>query len=217
MKPEFIEHVRQRRARLGAELAAVVPAKSSIVLEIGCGHGHFLARYAAENPTRICLGVDVIGERIARAHRKSTRAKLANCHFIRGEAREMIDALSPDVTFAETWVLFPDPWPKKRHHKNRILQPAFFEFLAGRVEQGGRLYFRTDHAEYFSYVAEFLPTLKTWQPDLAAVWPLEQETVFQARAPAYQSLVAIRTADPARPAGTAGPPPSGPAEPTSSA
>lgn len=193
MKPEFIEHVKQRRARLGTELAALVPAKSAIVLEIGCGHGHFLARYAAENPGKLCLGVDVIGERIERAQKKANRAKLANCHFIRGEAREVIDALPPDVRFAETWVLFPDPWPKKRHHKNRILQPAFFDYLAAnRVEKGGRLYFRTDFAEYFKFVADFLPGLTTWQPDPAAPWPLEHETVFQARAPAYQSLVAVR-------------------------
>lgn len=193
MKPEFVEHVRQRRARLGTELAAIVPAKSAIVLEIGCGHGHFLARYAAENPGKLCLGVDMIGERILRAEKKARRAKLANCHFVRAEARELIDALPPGVTFAETWVLFPDPWPKKRHHKNRILQPAFFDYLAAhRVEQGGRLYFRTDFAEYFKFVADFLPGLKTWQLDPAAAWPLEHETVFQARAPAYQSLVAVR-------------------------
>ncbi len=193
MKPEFIEHVKQRRARLGTELAAIVPAKSAIVLEIGCGHGHFLARYAAENPGKLCLGVDVIGERIERAQKKANRAKLANCHFIRGEAREVIDALPAGVTFAETWVLFPDPWPKKRHHKNRILQPAFFDYLAAhRVGQGGRLYFRTDFAEYFKFVSGFLPGLTTWQPDPSAPWPLEHETVFQARAPAYQSLVVTR-------------------------
>ena len=203
-KPEFLEHISQRRAALRTELAALVPATAAIVLEIGCGHGHFLARYAVENPTRLCLGVDVIGERIGRAQRKASRARLANCHFIRAEARELIDSLPPGVTFAEVWVLFPDPWPKKRHHKNRILQPEFFEFLTGRVEQGGRLYFRTDHAEYFSFVAGFLPGVKTWQPDVDAPWPLEHETVFQARAPAYQSLVAVRTAGPARPAETAG-------------
>jgi tRNA (guanine-N7-)-methyltransferase len=89
-------------------------------------------------------------------------------------------------------VLFPDPWPKKRHHKNRLLQPAFFDFLAGYMGQGSRLYFRTDHAGYFQEVAAFLPALKTWRRDPAAPWPLELETVFQARAPSYQSLVAVR-------------------------
>ena len=217
MKPEFIEHVTQRRARLRGELATLLPADASLVLEIGSGHGHFLTRYAQENPTKLCLGVDLIGERVERATKKATRAKLTNCHFVRAEARELIEALPAGVSFAETWVLFPDPWPKKRHHKNRILQPAFFDSLAEtRAGQGGRLYFRTDHTGYFNFVADFLPKLTTWQPAPAASWPLEQETVFQARAPAYQSLVAIRVY-PTKPAGTAGPAPSAPAAPTSPA
>lgn len=192
LKPEFVEHVTQRRAGLQAALAALLPANAPIVLEIGCGHGHFLERYAAAFPQKICLGVDMRGERIERAQRKATRGKLANCHFVRAEARELIECLPAGVTFAEVWVLFPDPWPKKRHHKNRILQPEFFDFIAARAGKGTRLFFRTDHAEYFRSVAAFLPDLKTWQPDPGATWLIEHETVFQARAPSYQSLVAVR-------------------------
>lgn len=190
--PEFLAHVTARRAALQAELAAFLAPDATIVLELGCGHGHFLARYAAEHPDRLCLGVDFIGERIARAQRKATRAKLANCHFIRAEARELIEALPPGVRFAEVWVLFPDPWPKKRHHKNRLLQPAFFALLAQRTAPGARLYFRTDHAEYFAAVQATMPEVTTWRVDPAAPWALEHETVFQARAPSYQSMVAVR-------------------------
>lgn len=192
MKPAFVEHVTLRRATLRAELAALLPANAALVLEIGSAHGHFLVRYATENPQKLCVGVDLRGERVDRAKRKANRAKLANCHFIRAEARELIECLPAGVTFAEVWVLFPDPWPKKRHHKNRLLQPAFFDFLAERAGPGAHLYFRTDYAEYFQQVAAFLPDLKTWQPDPAALWPMEHETVFQARAPSYQSLVAVR-------------------------
>jgi tRNA (guanine-N7-)-methyltransferase len=192
MKPEFVEHVTQRRDALRAELAALLPAKAAIVLEIGSAHGHFLVRYAGENPGKFCLGVDLRGERVDRAKRKADRAKLANCHFIRAEARELIECLPAGVTFAEVWVLFPDPWPKKRHHKNRLLQPGFFDFLAARTHSGAQLYFRTDYAEYFHEVAAFLPGLRTWRPAPAAPWPMEHETVFQARAPSYQSLVAER-------------------------
>lgn len=192
-KPEFVEHVTQRRDALRAELGALLPPTAAIVLEIGSAHGHFLVRYAGEHPQRLCVGVDMRGERVERAKRKADRAKLPNCHFIRAEARELIECLPPGITFAEVWVLFPDPWPKKRHHKNRLLQPEFFEFLAQRTAPGARLYFRTDYAEYFHEVAAFLGTLKTWQPDPSAPWAMEHETVFQARAPSYQSLVAIRT------------------------
>lgn len=214
-KPEFIAHVTQRRTALREELAAQIPSKTTLVLEIGCGHGHFLAKYAAEHPDRLCLGVDMINERITRARRKAARARLSNCHFIRAEARECIESFAPGVTFSEIWVLFPDPWPKKRHHKHRLLQPAFFEMLALRAGEGTRLYFRTDHGEYFSQVATFLPKLNTWQIDPSTQWALEHETVFQARAPSYQSLVAVRTSHPAIETETLAPEQQEPAAPTS--
>jgi len=215
-KPEFVELIAGRRAALRAELAGALTPAAAVVWEIGCGHGHFLARYAAEFPAKTCLGVDLSSSRIERALRKSQRAALANCRFIRAEAREFLHALPPGVTFEEIWVLFPDPWPKKRHHKNRVLQPEFFEAIAGRARPGARLYFRTDHAGYFGAVAAALPALPTWRPDPAAGWPLEHETVFQARADSYHSLVAVRTSHPARPIETVAPglpPPKGPKSP----
>jgi tRNA (guanine-N7-)-methyltransferase len=215
-KPEFIEQVTKRRANLRAELAALLPRPGPIVWEIGCGHGHFLARYAVEFPHKNCFGVDVSSQRIGRGLRKSGRANLPNCHFIWGEAREFLHTLPAGVTFEEIWVLFPDPWPKKRHHKNRVLQPEFFEAAAARTAAGARLYFRTDHAEYFQEVAAFLPDLQTWRVDPAADWPMEHETVFQARATSFHSLVAVRTSHPARPVETVAPglpPPIGPKSP----
>jgi len=204
-KPEFVELIAERRVALRAELQAILPQPRAIVLELGCGHGHFLERYAKEFPAKFCIGVDLRSDRIVRAQRKARRARLSNCHFIRAEAREVLHALPAATALEEIWVLFPDPWPKKRHHKNRLLQPDFFEAVASRAGEGTALYFRTDFAAYFDEVATFLPSLQTWQPAPAADWPLEHETVFQARAPSYQSLVAIRTAHPARPAETIAP------------
>ncbi|HWA25240.1 MAG TPA: methyltransferase domain-containing protein [Lacunisphaera sp.] len=216
-KPEFLARVEQRQANLRATLAALIPDHAVITLEIGSGHGHFLTQYAAEFPQRIFLGVDLISDRIRRSKRKAERARLAHCHFVQAEARETIDALPAGVTFDELWVLFPDPWPKKRHHKNRLLLPGFFSEVARRMGQGARLYFRTDHLEYFRSVVALFPHLPGWCPDPAAPWPLEHETVFQARAPQYHSLVAVRTEDPNPPAGKAGSLPSGPVIPKSSA
>jgi tRNA (guanine-N7-)-methyltransferase len=205
-KPEFIEEIAERRARLRADLATLFPVgPRAIIWEIGCGHGHFLARYATDFPEKFCLGVDLRRDRIDRGRRKADRARLPNCVFVRAEAREFLRALPVAVTFGEIWVLFPDPWPKKRHHKNRLLQPEFFEAVAGRAGPGARFYFRTDHGEYFREVAAFLPRLPTWQLLPTTDWPLEHETVFQARAPSYHSLVAVRTSHPARPVETVAP------------
>jgi tRNA (guanine-N7-)-methyltransferase len=215
-KPEFVELIASRRASLRAELAGCVRPDAAIVWEIGCGHGHFLARYAAEFPAKDCFGVDMSSPRIVRALLKSRRAGLPNCHFIRAEAREFLHALPAGVRFEEIWVLFPDPWPKKRHHKNRVLQPEFFEAVAARSQPGTHLYFRTDHAAYFEAVAAALSGLSTWRHEPTAHWPLEHETVFQALADSYHSLVAVRTSHPARPIETIAPglpPPEGPRSP----
>ena len=214
--PAFVELISQRRNDLRAELRSIMPEPRAIVLEIGCGHGHFLARYADENREKLCVGVDLRSDRIVRALRKAKHGRLNNCHFVRAEALEFIRALPAGVTLAEIWVLFPDPWPKKRHHKNRLLQPFFFEIIASRAPEGCRLYFRTDYSEYFKSVADFLPSLTTWQPAEAPIWPMEHETVFQARADGYQSLVAVRTSHPARPTETVAPglpPTAGPMSP----
>jgi tRNA (guanine-N7-)-methyltransferase len=197
-KPEFVEQIAGRRAALRAELAALFPQPQTVIWEIGCGHGHFLARYAVDFPEKFCVGVDLSRERIDKGRRKADRARLGNCRFVRAEAREFLHALPAKVTFEEIWVLFPDPWPKKRHHKNRLLRPEFFEAVAGRVGEGARLYFRTDFGEYFREVEAFLPALMTWQAAPSITWPLEHETVFQARAASYHSLVAVRTSHPAR-------------------
>lgn len=198
-KPEFLAEIERRRAALRTELARLLPAPRPIVWEVGCGHGHFLVRYAQEHPAKYCIGVDLRLDRLARSDKKRTRAQLPNCHFVRTEAREFLLALPPGVTLDEIWVLFPDPWPKARHHKNRLLKPEFLEAIAARAGQGARFLFRTDHGEYFAEVASLVADQPFWRADPAADWPFELETVFQARAPRYHSLVAVRTQHPARP------------------
>lgn len=210
---EFLARITERRAALRAELASLLPAAQALAWEIGSGHGHFLVQFAQAFPAKFCVGVDIIRDRLHRSGKKRDRAQLTNCHFVQAEAREFLDALPAGVTLQEIWVLFPDPWPKKRHHKNRILQADFLEALAARAGEGTPLYFRTDHAGYFGAVAALLVELKTWRLAPSAPWPWEQETVFQARAPAYQSLVAIRTSHPARSVETTAPRPPPPVGP----
>ncbi len=216
-KPEFLARVAERRVDLRRELAALLPEPRALVWEIGCGHGHFLVRYAQEFPEKFCLGIDIILDRLLRSGRKRDRARLGNCHFLRAEARECFNEFPAGVTFAEVWVLFPDPWPKARHHKNRLLQADFFAAIASRAEPGARFYFRTDHEEYFRAVEAVVAGLQTWRRDPSAPWPLEQETVFQARAPRHFSLVAVRTSHPAPATELVGPGQPPPRAPTSPA
>ncbi|MGA3007800.1 MAG: methyltransferase domain-containing protein [Opitutaceae bacterium] len=194
--PAHLALIAQRRADLRAMLANVLPAGAAFVGEIGCGHGHFLTAYAAAHPGKLCIGIDLVAERIARAVRKRDRAKLPNLHFFQAEAMDFLAALPKGATFSAIILLFSDPWPKRRHHKNRLMQPAFLNALAPWAGEGTRLYFRTDHSDYFAQATEVIAAHGAWRTEPTAPWIFERETVFQARARAYYSLVAECKAGP---------------------
>lgn len=181
--------IEQRREAVRVELSEISPFPASLVWEIGCGHGHFLAAYAQAHPEEICIGVDIVGERIARAQKKRKRLQINNLRFIQSEAKLFLETLPARTQLSRIFLLFPDPWPKLRHHKHRIMQPAFLSALAGRAGERTRLYFRTDFDPYFQATREIVANHPSWTIG-AEPWPFEFETVFQNRAPSYQSLVA---------------------------
>ncbi len=183
----------ERRTVVQAQLTEILAdARNPLVWEIGCGHGHFLTAYAAAHPGHTCIGVDQESSRVERALRKRDRAQLRNLHFIRAEARLFLEALPVGCRFDHVFVLFPDPWPKLRHHKHRLLQPEFLQALAAHAAPDSRLCFRTDHAEYFAEVRRAIGETQVWRV-ADEPWPFEFTTVFQSRAAAFESLVARRT------------------------
>lgn len=187
--PDFQEIRTQRRAGLVSFIENALGRARSFVWEVGCGHGHFLTAYAAAHPDEICIGVDMAGDRIARALRKRDRAKLSRLHFVQGDARLFLEAIPGPVAISSVYILFPDPWPKLRHHKHRILQPQFLNELRGRVGEEARLYFRTDFRPYFESAYATLQQEPGWQIT-ADPWAFEHETVFQQRAHSHHSIVA---------------------------
>jgi tRNA (guanine-N7-)-methyltransferase len=191
VRPEFGAILASRKLDLEAYLQRFLPPAGTFLWEVGCGHGHFLTAYAAAHRERTCIGVDLVGERIARAMRKRDRAALANLHFVRAEARLFLEALPARPCISDVFMLFPDPWPKSRHHKHRVLQPGFLDALAARATDDCRLYFRTDHQPYFDEARTTIARSSCW--DLVEVdWPFEFETVFQSRAVHHESLIARR-------------------------
>lgn len=171
----------------------MLQGRDRATLEIGSGHGHYLTAYAAAHPLRFCVGIDIMSERLVRSERKRSRARLTNLAFVHASAEDVLRALPDSVLLDDILVLFPDPWPKRRHHKNRLIQPEFLDRLAEKSLPGARLCFRTDFAEYFTAARSIIKAHVKWNIDPAASWPFEMPTVFQSRAPTYQSLIAIRT------------------------
>jgi len=190
--PAIAALVAAGRAALAAALAELYPRPISIIFEIGCGHGHLLAAYAAAHPDAFCFGVDLVTQRILRAQRKQQRAGLANLAFLKADVADTLAALPPPVRFAGIFVLFPDPWPKRAHLLRRLLQTELLDALAARAEPGAWLALRTDDANFFTWARVQIETHPAWRLAPEIPWPFEHPTYFQEIKGPHQSLVAAR-------------------------
>lgn len=185
--------VRQERVRaLREKLSDQLGSTPRITLEIGSGHGHFLNAYAAAHRDRICVGIDILLYRLHRSEKKRDRGRVENLQFFRASAEDFLLAMPSGLLLEDVFILFPDPWPKRRHQKNRLITSSFLSDLAAKSLPGARLCFRTDHEEYFSAASSVVTQHLDWRVEPAAPWPFEQPTVFQNRAASYQSLIAVR-------------------------
>ena len=119
-------------------------------VELGSGDGSFLAQWARRCPERNFLGVERLLGRLRKLDRKGQRAGLANLRLLRIEASYFLEWLLPRGSVSALHVYFPDPWPKRKHRKNRLINEAFARSAALALVPGGRLYLRTDDADYFS-------------------------------------------------------------------
>jgi tRNA (guanine-N7-)-methyltransferase len=182
----------RRRELLRETLSLRLGEAKSCLLEPGCGHGHWLTAYAGQHPEAVCVGLDLLGERIEKARAKATRAGLDRVHFIKAELLECLQCLPEGLKLGTIVFLFPDPWPKKRHHRRRMIQMETLTALAQRATADATLYFRSDDADYVEWTREMLHAHPAWQLDDTLPWLFEQETLFQRRMGSYQSLQARR-------------------------
>lgn len=187
-----LEKQKARKAELKAECEADLAGVDSILFEAGCGHGHWLASYAEAHPEQRCVGIDLISWRIRKGRDKQAKRGLSNLHFYKAELGEFLEVLPDTIRFDLTILLFPDPWPKAKHHRRRMVQPAFLSEVARRTERGGCFCFRSDDLPYYEWTVEHLKEHPDWEIDPEAEWPHEEGTYFQGLMDAYHSVVARR-------------------------
>jgi tRNA (guanine-N7-)-methyltransferase len=193
MGKEWADARRQANVdRLGVILAAALDGRTSLTFELGCGHGHWLAAYGAAHPDEFCVGIDLITHRVERSVRKQTLGKLDNVLFLKAEATEFLDALPSTVFLRKIFILYPDPWPKKKHHKNRFINAANLARLAAHAVAGARLHFRTDDADYHAWTHDHLAAHPAWRLAADVPWPFERTTFFEERMQDKRDLVADR-------------------------
>ena len=130
------------------EFAALFGRAAPVWLEIGFGNGEALLEMAAGHPERDWLGVEVHRPGVGRLLRGLEAGGLENVRVLQEDAVEVLQERIPPASLAGICLFFPDPWPKKRHHKRRILQPPFTALVRDRLEPGGRFHFATDWRDY---------------------------------------------------------------------
>jgi tRNA (guanine-N7-)-methyltransferase len=150
---------------------ALMPTAAEAWLEIGFGGGEHLAAQAARRPDVLFIGAEPFQNGVASALRHIDEAGLRNVRLHDGDARELLARL-PDASLAGVFILFPDPWPKARHHKRRLLQADTAGELARVLRPGGRLRFASDWADYVDWsLARLIATPElAWTAGQASDW-----------------------------------------------
>ena len=139
-----------------------------LVLEIGCGTGVSTLAMAAAEPQLDVIAVEVYKRGLAQLLNGIDRDDLTNVRLIRGDGVDVLEHLLAPESLTGVRVFFPDPWPKARHHKRRLLQPATVALLGSRLRPGGILHAATDHAGYAEQIGEVgdaEPALRRLAPD----------------------------------------------------
>jgi tRNA (guanine-N7-)-methyltransferase len=154
------------------------------VLEIGFGMGEATASIAQAHPESDYLGIEVHTPGVGALLRRMGELGIDNVRVIQHDAVEVIEHMIGDRTLDGVHIFFPDPWPKKRHHKRRLVQPGFAELLTRRMKAGAILHVATDWEDYAQHVLAVLaaePLLENTAPGYAARPTIRPLTKFEGR------------------------------------
>ena len=134
------------------DLEKVFARKAPLHVDLGCGDGSFLCALAQRLPNKNFLGIERMSGRVRAAARKA--ASLNNVRLLQIESSYAVRYLFPARSVETFYLLFPDPWPKRRHHRRRLLTPDFLTSVHTVLEQDGVMYVATDHLDYFRKIQD---------------------------------------------------------------
>ena len=131
-----------------------ISSSRNLVLEIGSGMGESTIEIAKAHPEADFVAVEVHGPGVGSLLNAIERERLTNIRVIRHDALDVLEHMIADGTLAAIHLFFPDPWPKKRHHKRRLVQPSFAALAARKLKEGGILHAATDWPDYAEHMNE---------------------------------------------------------------
>ena len=142
-------------------------------IDLGCGDGSFLIDLAKQHPERDFIGVERLLGRCKKVSKKIKRNGLKNARILRLDSKYVVEWLLPKESISRIHLLCPDPWPKLKHHRRRLIQQGFLEALKSALVAGGEFLFMTDHEEYFQWAVENIVASKLFE-----ILPWEEDSFF---------------------------------------
>lgn len=168
-------------------------------IDLGCGDGTFLTACAAQNPARNFLGIERSRSRLERAQRKIVRSDLPNVRLLGVESSYAVTHLIPSESVSTFHLLFPDPWPKRRHHRRRVFTREFLRAIFRGLQENGLFHIATDDVAYFSAIQRLLEDESLFARCADSIWfpatTFEQRFIAHA-VPIYRLL--LRKVSPVR-------------------
>jgi tRNA (guanine-N7-)-methyltransferase len=159
--------------------AQLFPKPQPLEIELGCGDASFLVEYARQNPEKNFIGVERLLGRISKLDKKGRRAGLTNLRGVRIESSYFLQYLLPKNAASALHIYFPDPWPKKKHRRHRLINENFPALARAALAPSGKIYLRTDDKDYFRQITEIFGTDKKFQKIETPIELAELPTDFE--------------------------------------
>ena len=129
--------------------------RNPLNLEIGFGVGNFIIEMGIREPNENFIGIDFYHKGIRKVITRIAKYEICNARIVYGDAKEKIPLLFAPEELNRVYINFPDPWPKKRHHKRRLIKPNFIKILAEKLKCSGEIHIATDHEAYAMEILDF--------------------------------------------------------------
>jgi len=155
------------------EMNEIRNGERPLEIDLGCGDGSFLVELAGHHPERDFIGVERLLGRCKKVAKKIRRTGAANARILRLDSKYVVEWLLPQASVSRIHLLCPDPWPKFKHHRRRLVQVPFLGAVKAALQPGGEFLFMTDHVEYFEYACEQIHA-----SGLFEIAPWEEDSFF---------------------------------------